>query len=78
MTFPRWAVFLLVIPGLVLCLILAGIFFFALAFLPPWVSTVALVTLTLFGLWLFMRKKSSGPLTESSLMGRQSSKDGLL
>lgn len=78
MTFPRWAVFLLVLPGLVLCAFLAGIFFFALAFLPPWVSTVALCAIALFVLWLFMRRKSTGPVSELSLMGRQSSKDGLL
>jgi hypothetical protein len=78
MTFPRWAVFLLLFPGLVLCLLLAGVFFFALAVLPPWVSAVAMVVMAVFVLWLFMRKKSSGPATEGVLMGRQTSKDGLL
>jgi membrane protein implicated in regulation of membrane protease activity len=78
MTFPRWAVFLLVLPGLVLCLLLAGVFFFALAVLPPWVSTVALCIMALFVLWLFGRRKSTGPATEGGLMGRQKSTGGLL
>ena len=78
MNAPRWVVFLLVIPGLLITLVLGVVFFFALALFPPVVSTVALSIMAVFGIWLFMRKRSKGPVSETSLLGRQSTKDGLL
>ncbi len=78
MSAPRWVVFLLVIPGLVVALLLMAVFFLALALFPPLVSTVALSIMGVFIIWLFMRKRSKGPVSEGSLVGRQSTKDGLL
>jgi hypothetical protein len=76
---PRWVLFLLVLPGLLVAVVLGALFFFALALFPPIVSTVALCFMAVFALWLFMRKRSSGPVSESSLMGgTKMSKEGLL
>jgi len=72
---------LLVIPGGLLCLGMLGLSFFILAFFPPLVTWVAVGIMVLLGAWfLFGRRDSSNILagSESSLMGRQKSKEGLL
>jgi hypothetical protein len=50
-----------------------------LAVAPPVASLAALGILALAAAWFFLaRRKSAGVLSEASLMGRQTSKDGLL
>lgn len=72
-----WAV---VVPvAAVLVFLMVGFMLLVLSFAPPVTSAVALGILTLAALWFFLvRRKSAGALTEGSLMGRQSSTEGLL
>lgn len=76
----RWLLVLLLPVALLALLLLVGIMVAVLAFAPPALSAGALVILALGVLWFFFRARSgSGPVSELSLLGRQSaSKDGLL
>lgn len=75
----RWLALLLVPIALVCVLLLCGVMFLVLSVAPPGVSVAALCLLVVVGLWLVLRPRAgSGVVSEASLMGRQSSKDGLL
>lgn len=72
---------LLVPPALVLSLASLALVGLLLSQLPPVVSWVAGVMVVLGVAWLIVRRRGSSSFvagSESSLMGRQSSKDGLL
>lgn len=71
----------LVLAAVVLCLPLLGLFLVALFVLPPMVTAVTLTLFGLVGLWVFFSRRGSGSAvtgSESALMGRQTSKEGLL
>ena len=72
-----WAV---VVPAAaVLVLFLGAFMLVVLSVAPSLTSAVALGILALGAVWFFLvRRKSAGALTEASLMGRQSSTEGLL
>ena len=75
-----WVLALLLPPALLLALASVAVLLFVLSLFPPLVSWVA-VLLAAAGLaWFFLvrRRGSVLPGSESSLMGRQSSKEGLL
>lgn len=77
----RWLVFLLVIPAGLLILALLSFSFLVLSFFPPLVTWVAVAMMAVVGAWLFFSRRGSSSLvagSETSLMGRQSSKEGLL
>lgn len=68
-------------PALVLCLVSLGIAGVVLSSVPPLVSWVAAgILAVVVGWFIFGRHQSSTKIagSESSLMGRQSSKEGLL
>lgn len=71
-----WAV---VVPlAAVVVFLLAGFMLLVLSFAPPVTSLVALGILALGAVWFFFLRRSAGPVSEASLMGRQSSTEGLL
>jgi membrane protein implicated in regulation of membrane protease activity len=74
-----WLV-LLVPPAVIACLLSLSILGLILAFLPPVVSWVAFAVLVVALVWFFLvrRRGSVVPGSEFSLLGRQSSKEGLL
>lgn len=75
----RFLLLVLLLPAALLGLLLCGaVMVFTLSVAPPLVSAVALVILGLLALWFFARRRGSGPVSESSLIGYQSSKEGLL
>lgn len=81
MKVSRWVLVLLLPAAAVALLLLAAVVGLVLTVAPPAVSAVALGILALLTLWvLFGRRGSSTILagSEASLMGRQSSKEGLL
>lgn len=76
----RGLFFLLLLPGLLLAGIFLAVFFTVLAFLPPVITAVAFAVLAIVGLWLVLGRRGATtvPGTESSLLGRQKSSEGLL
>lgn len=73
--------FWVVLPfGVALILMFAGIFGVMLAFFPPIVSGITLAIMGLVVVWfVFARGRSNeGAVSEGSLMGRQTSRGGLL
>jgi hypothetical protein len=71
---------LLLVPGLLLLLLLLGFAVLVLSMVPPVVGWVSAGVVVIVAVWLFLgRKKSPAALgSETSLLGRQSSKEGLL
>lgn len=72
---------LLVPPALLLCLVSFGVLWSLLSLFPPVVSVVAGILLAVAIAWWIVGRRQSSTLvvgSETSLMGRQSSKDGLL
>lgn len=70
---------LLLLPAFLLLLLCLGLSALVLAFSPPFVSVVAGGVVLVSVLWfLLVRRRGSGPVSEAGLIGRQSSKDGLL
>lgn len=76
----RWLFVLLLPVALLALVLLIGVMLLVVVFAPPALSAGAFVVLGLGALWFFLRRRSgSGPVSELSLLGRQSaSKDGLL
>jgi hypothetical protein len=58
---------------------LVGFMLLVISLAPPMVSGVSLAVLAVAGLWFFLhRRAAAGVVSEASLMGRQSSTEGLL
>lgn len=76
----KFLVYGLLLPAAVLVvLFLVGFMVLVVMLAPPVVSGVSLALLALAGVWFFVvRRGSGGPVSEGSLMGRQTSKEGLL
>lgn len=77
----RWLVFLLAVPAALFILAMLGISFFILSLFPPFVTWTAVCLMVVVGVWLLVGRRRSSSLvvgSETALMGRQSSKDGLL
>jgi hypothetical protein len=76
----RVLLLVLVLPLAFVALLVCGaIVWLTLATAPPLVSAACLLVMAVLGAWfVFGRRKSAGALTEGSLMGRQTSKEGLL
>jgi membrane protein implicated in regulation of membrane protease activity len=70
----------LFVPALLGLGVMLGLIVLVLQSAPPFVSTVALVVFALVVCWfLFVRRRGNNTVvSESSLLGRQSSKEGLL
>jgi hypothetical protein len=76
---PSLLHWILFFPALLLLLLCLGVTALVLALAPPAVSGVAVGLLVVCGAWFFLaRRRGSSTLTEGSLMGSQSSKEGLL
>lgn len=71
---------LLLLPALLACALSLTVVAFVFAFLPPVVGWVAVLVAAVVVLWFFLVRRRGGlvPGSESSLMGRQSSVEGLL
>jgi len=71
---------LLLLPGVLLLLLFMCLFFLALSFFPPYISVIALGIIALIVLWWKFGRRGSKEIlnSEAGLMGRQSSKEGLL
>lgn len=77
----RWLVFLLMIPAALLIAGMLGLSFFILHFFPPFVTWVAVCMMVVVGAWLLFSRRGASSIiagSEASMIGRQSSKDGLL
>jgi hypothetical protein len=70
----------LVVPlAAVVVFFLVGFMLFVISLASPAASALALGILALAAVWFFVvRRKSAGVVSEASLMGRQSSTEGLL
>lgn len=74
MTFWRW---LLLLPLLGVALIFLSLSLLVLSLVPPLVGWISFAVVVVVVVWVFCRR-GSGAVSEGSLMGRQSSKEGLL
>lgn len=76
----RFLYWLLVVPLSAAAVgLLLGFMGLVLSISPPLTSAVAVGILALAAVWFFVvRRKSAGAVSEASLMGRQTSKEGLL
>lgn len=77
----RWLLVLVIPLGLLALALLGVMVALVLLVSPPHVSAAALVILALVGVWFVLRRRGSSTLiagSETSLIGRQSSTDGLL
>lgn len=73
--------FWLLLPvAVLLCLVSLAVLVLLVQFIPPSVTAAAVACLTLAVLWFFLVRRRGATVTgsETSLMGRQSSKEGLL
>ena len=71
---------LLLLPGVLLLLVCMSLFFLALSVFPPYISFIALGIIGLIVLWWKFGRRASKEVvnSEAGIMGRQSSKEGLL
>ena len=70
---------MLLLPALLVLLLCLAMASAVLTFAPPLVSAVAGVLLLVVLVWfVLVRRRGAGIASEASLIGRQSSKDGLL
>lgn len=74
----RFWVAALFVPALVLIAGLMAVFFIVLSLLPPVVSWVSLAVFLVVVAWAVFARGRSGPVSETSLLGRQKTKEGLL
>lgn len=70
---------LLLLPAFLLLLVSLAVCGLILSIAPPVVSGMAVAVLAVAAVWFFLvRRRGAGAATESGLMGRQASKEGLL
>jgi hypothetical protein len=70
---------LLLLPALLLFLLSLGLCLLVLSFMPPLVGWAAAGVVVVVVVWfILVRSRGAGPVSEAGLIGRQSSKDGLL
>jgi len=74
-----WLRWLLLLPAALLLALSLGLTFLVLSFTPPLVAAAAWGVVLVLAVWLVLvRRGGAVQSSESGLMGRQSSKDGLL
>lgn len=76
----RWLIFLLAVPAVLFIVGLLAFSFFVLSFFPAYVTWTAVALMSVVGVWLFFGRRGqvAGIGSETSLMGRQTMKEGLL